>query len=119
MSDTWITDINHYLDDDGELNQDLPNQALSIALHICSIVEWVTVLPYGGLYLTNVACRRSPGRRRCTGTIHAHYSQEDDAIIWYCPICRDKGAIYGWQGTLWDRRHEYDWRKYRQGHDPA
>lgn len=107
MSDTWITDLRHYLDDDGDLAP-LPNQALNIALHLCSIVEWMTSLPQRDIHATNVTCRRSPGRKRCTGPIHANFIENGSVIRWSCLICGDNGIIRGWQETRWDRRQEFE-----------
>ena len=41
MGDRWITDIQHFLED-GEIPEGLPSRALAIALHLGSIVSWVT-----------------------------------------------------------------------------
>lgn len=113
MADTWITDMTHYLDRDGELG-DLPTPALNLALFQGSIVSWVTShgRPEGGLEdaeKTNVYCRRSPGRRRCRGQIRAGFDAGSSAILWHCPVCGDQGYIRGWEATLWDRSFDWKW----------
>ncbi len=100
---TFVTDLRHYLDEDGNL-PDLHPRALSLALHQGAIVEWMTMsLPGGQTEVTNVYCRRRPRRRRCRGQIHARFHPVTDAIIWRCPHCGDNGIIDGWAGTRWDR----------------
>jgi hypothetical protein len=105
MGDTWVTDMRHYLDEEGLLPETLPGPALSIALFLGSIVGWVTSHPEGTYEETNVPCRRTPGRRRCLGDIFARVDAAQAAITWECPICGDNGYIRGWEGTLWDRRN--------------
>ncbi len=100
---TYVTDLRHYLDDDGNL-PDMHPRALSLALHQGAIVEWMTMaLPNDETEVTNVYCRRRPRRRRCLGQIHARFHPVTDAIHWRCPHCGDNGIIDGWAGTRWDR----------------
>jgi hypothetical protein len=103
MSDTWITDIRHYLDPSGHLPSELPGPALNLALFLGSIIEWMTSQAVTSVERTNVCCRRSPGRRRCPGKIIAVFEEDTDVILWRCPLCGDNGYIRGWRGTLWDR----------------
>lgn len=103
MADTWITDMEHYLEE-GVLASDLPNAALNLALHLGAITAWMTSRDSSAPQRTNVPCRRSPGRRRCLGEIQAMIRAEDGTIVWRCPTCGDNGEICGWPGTGWDRR---------------
>lgn len=105
MGDTWITDMRHYLED-GCFSRDMPTPALNIALHLGSIVAWMTSRESTGLQRTNVPCRRSPGRRRCATEIEAEFKGPGGTIAWRCPTCDDNGYISGWQGTPWDRRKD-------------
>jgi len=61
MGDTWITDIRYYLDETGNL-PDIPTPAINIALHLVSIVAWMTSCRGSDVERTNVFCRRSPNR---------------------------------------------------------
>lgn len=94
---TWVTDIRHYLED-GNLVHGMPTPALTIALHLGSIVAWMTSQESTSVQRTNVPCRRSPGRKRCTAEIEAKFESPDEAIVWRCPKCGDNGYIHGWQG---------------------
>jgi hypothetical protein len=104
MSNTWVTDMQHYLDGAGGLGK-MPGAALNLALLLGSIVSWMTSRPAAELERTNVPCRRSPGRRRCTGEIYARFDSEEIGIIWECLTCHDNGYIHGWERTPWDRGH--------------
>jgi len=99
-----ITDLQHFLDENGAIPEDIPAPARNLALFLCSIVGWVTSHEVGRYERTNVLCRRSPGRRRCAGIIHAWLGADDATIIWECPNCHDFGTIRGWEETPWDRR---------------
>ena len=101
MGGTWVVDMRHYLDETGSLG-DMPSRVVHLALYFGSIVAWMTSHP-DGAQPTNVVCRRSPGRRPCTGEIAASYEDDRSVIAWACPFCGDKGFIHGWEGTMWDR----------------
>lgn len=100
---SYVTDLWHFLDDDGRLPESLPEPALNLALHQGAIVEWMTAVLLEDIEVTNVACRRRPRRRRCRGRIVARFKPDGAAIEWRCPACGDNGIIYGWAGTPWDR----------------
>ncbi|MEW6229661.1 MAG: hypothetical protein AB1700_16480, partial [Bacillota bacterium] len=103
---TYVTNMQHYLDLNHGVPEDIPGPALNIGLFLGSIVGWVTTHKDMPKERTNVPCRRSPGRRRCSGTVYAWFDADGSTIIWECPICHDNGVIRGWEGTLWDRRRE-------------
>ena len=106
MPTVTVTDLRHFLDEDGQLPDELPGPALRLVRHHGAIVEWVTIWNLYAPNPTNVACRRRPGRTPCPGTIVAGTADDSDAIVWICPECRDQGWIGGWQGTPWDRTDE-------------
>jgi hypothetical protein len=100
---TWVIDVRHYLEEDGDELSTASGPALNLALFVTSIVAWVTDhLPQGDPH-TNVTCIRRPGRRRCTGDIMAELDEASGSIHWQCPWCGENGIISGWQGTVWDR----------------
>ncbi len=103
MRETWVTDMQHYLDESGHV-ADMPRPALNLALFLGSIVAWMTSRDVKRIEWTNVPCRRSPRRQRCRGEIYARFDPEDGAIIWECLLCQDNGYIRGWEGSPWDRQ---------------
>jgi hypothetical protein len=77
---------------------------LRLAVFFGAIVAWVTDHLPDGEWLTNVPCRRSPGRRRCRGDIVAALDPASGYLVWHCPLCGDNGWIHGWEDTRWDRQ---------------
>ena len=99
MGNTWIVDLRHYLTPAGAMAQ-MTSRARILAEYFASIVVDAT---------TNlddpptVRCRRRPGHRPCSGIVMPYPSaDENDDILWHCPVCHDNGIISGWQNTLWD-----------------
>ncbi len=101
MPDTWVTKLEHYLDDDGEFPVDLPGPARSLATFFARVVASVTGEGEG-----SVPCRRRPGRKPCGGEILGVLDTERSEIDWHCTECGDNGVLSGWAGTKWDRRRE-------------
>ena len=106
MANTWVTDMRHYLNELGELPEEMPSPALRLALFQGSIVAWMTATDCldGQTSRTNVNCRRNPDRLPCPGEIIAFFEVNSEVIVWECPLCEDNGRISGWEGTSWDRR---------------
>jgi hypothetical protein len=103
---TWVTDMRHFLDAAVAIPEGIPGPALSLSLFLGAIVAWVTSGRSSTDPRTNVACRRSPRRRRCPGEIVASLEVDGSTILWRCPACGDNGVTRGWEGTPWDRRPE-------------
>ena len=99
-----IANLQHFLDEYGDIPDDLPGPARKIALFLGSVAAWVTINPAARFNQTNVPCRRSPGHRLCTGTVFAELDSDGATIAWECSVCGDNGLIRGWEGTMWDRR---------------
>ena len=97
-----ITNLQHFLDSQGAIPENIPGPAHRLSLFLGAIVGWVTSHPVGQAERSNVPCRRRPGRRRCSGFIEA-WLEPDSTIRWVCPHCQDNGIIRGWEHTLWDR----------------
>ena len=104
MGNTWVTNILHCLDDNGEFAVK-SGPARRVAEHMCAIVEDVTSRPADADWETAVPCRRRPGHKPCNGVIIAGYAKNDPTtIVWGCLACHDEGYISGWQETTWDKR---------------
>ncbi len=103
MANTYITDVRHYLDEDGDDLAEMPGPALNLAMFMSSIVAWATNNEPEADSWTNVWCFRRPGRTRCRGEILATCDRGSGEILWHCPWCGVNGVIRGWEGTLWDR----------------
>lgn len=100
MIGPWITDIRHFLDEQGRVPGDLP----AVPRYMGAIVAAACPLSAGRVFPLDLRCRRRPGHESCPGSVHASIDSETAEISWFCPCCGDHGRIYGWQGSPWDRR---------------
>ena len=96
MSTTWITDINDFLDEDGEV-ADLPLPAQRLFAHVTSIIVMATNTEADAPPEYQVRCRRRPNRKLCSGMIQTDLDDETGDIVWWCPVCNDTGVISSWQ----------------------
>ncbi len=101
MANTWIVNLQHYLNQDGSIGIE-SSSGRRLAGHFAAIVQEASGDIDGEGRFPKVRCRRKPGRKPCAGEIESYIDPEDDAIVWRCPVCGDNGAIGGWAGTLWD-----------------
>ena len=99
MGNAWITDLRRFLNEDRN-RVDMSNRARRLVDYFGSIVKKVTTRQ-GGALATGVRCRKRFRHKPCWGEIIA-FIDEQDAISWSCPVCRDNGVISGWKGTIWD-----------------
>jgi hypothetical protein len=107
MGDTWITDLTHFLDQNGRI-EPMPGPARLLAEHFTSIVLMASHAEDARSPEYQVRCRRRPARKRCPGYIEADMDSETDEIMWWCPMCGDNGYIRNWKGTIWDLSHDSD-----------
>lgn len=101
MGDTWVTDLIHFLNEDGSIAP-TEGPARRLAEHLVAIVAMISrpeLIPPAEY---RVRCRRRPGRKPCTGLIQADLDPKTEDIDWWCPVCGDKGCISNWKGTMWD-----------------
>jgi hypothetical protein len=93
-----VTDLSHFLTKEGAIAP-MPVQARRLAEFLGNVVAAATT-PNADPH--RVQCWRRPGRKPCPGAIETDF-EEDDRIVWWCPVCGENGYISHWQGTLWDR----------------
>jgi hypothetical protein len=97
---TLITDISHFLNEDGDLSLDY-GPARNLAEHLTAIIAMVSH-PSPTPIEFAVFCRRRPNRIQCKGQIEGGIDPDTGTIIWWCPECADTGFISNWQDTFWD-----------------
>jgi len=102
MGNTWIINMTHYLDPEGNIPP-LPGRALRLAEYFGAIVSATTAGASGVSGNSGVSCRRRPKTKPCPGTILSVLEEDCAEIQWWCPCCDDRGVIRGWEGTVWDR----------------
>jgi len=100
MTDTYITDITHYLDDSGNLVEEMPGPARKLASFLVLIIDVVTPDCSKVSVDTEIPCRK----KGCFGKILARFEPDSEEILWHCTNCSHKGVIRNWQKTKWDQR---------------
>ena len=100
MSGTYVIDITHYLDDEGELPAELPRPARKLASFVVLVIDAVTQDIPAHEHDTHIRCRKDG----CRGSIRASLTSTNDEIVWYCPDCGYNGVIRNWQGTKWNQQ---------------
>lgn len=97
---TYITDLRHFLNEEGEIPGVLPQEARELASFLVLIVDAVTsVYPDPKWSIeTGITCR-SPG---CRGEIVCALDADEGLIHWYCLDCGADGTISGWRASRWD-----------------
>ena len=101
MAETWITDITHFLDEEGGIIT-RPPRARNLAESLTAIIIMASFPEpdYPPEYL--VRCRRRLNHKPCREEIVGFVDPETDYIVWMCPVCGDRGLISNWHGTIWD-----------------
>ena len=101
MAETWITDITHFLDEDGDMITE-PQQARKLGEYLAAIIVMASYIEPEFPEKYQVSCRRRPNRKPCLEDVLAYVDPESEDIYWKCPKCGDRGLISNWQGTIWD-----------------
>jgi hypothetical protein len=101
MGNIWVTDLTHFLTDAGELGPK-SGPARKLAEYLTKIVVDATTESWEPRKVP-VSCRRRPRRKPCVGVIGTDIDPDTEAIMWWCPVCKDKGTITNWQGSRWNR----------------
>jgi hypothetical protein len=100
MAGTYITDLHHFLDPDGNVVASMPSEARQIASFLVLIVDGVTQMGLHEFDEVGIRCRS----KKCQGSILARIDSLSEEIEWHCPVCGHCGVIRNWQKTNWDLR---------------
>lgn len=73
--------------------------------YLGEIVSAATLAPPGSEVSTFIRCRRRPDRKVCDGLIRLRLQENPAELIWWCPVCGDKGVIRNWKGVPWSFSH--------------
>jgi len=95
-----VVDINHWLDENGDLPIE-PPQLRRNALRVVQLIEYGGPVEVGHMRETLVPCTKKPGRKACPGLMWV-VKEADQRIFAFCMACRkDEMSISGWQDTQW------------------
>lgn len=101
MTKTYVTDITHFLDKNGELIE-MPGPARKLASFLVLLIDATTQACPARDSDTHIRCRTIA----CRGSIRASLASRDDEISWHCPECGHNGVIRNWRETKWDQRRQ-------------
>ena len=95
----YITKMTHFLDEDGNIPEQMPKEARELASFMALVIDATTGYESESGFETGVRCFE----KRFDGMIQSEILfDEDDEIHWMCSKCDNEGIISEWQGTRWD-----------------
>ena len=101
MNRNFISDINHFLDENGAIPSTLTPEGKDVAEGLSKIIACVTQGPRKSPK-TDVRCWSELNREMCAGEIDAGIDLQKFTILWNCEKCGDSGSISNWENTFWD-----------------
>ncbi len=93
-----ISNLTHFLDDQGNIPKQMPKEARELANFLALIVDATTKTMPSTLSTTDIRCFQ----KGCHGEVKSAIRQKESEIHWYCPDCKNEGVISHWKGTRWD-----------------
>ena len=98
MPSTDITDLQYYLDENGEIDAQMPKENRQLASFIALLVDEVSDVDTSHANKLTLRCKTVG----CNGTISAAIDDSKE-IVWLCPKCGHNGVVQNWSNTKWDR----------------
>ena len=92
----YVTNFQHFLDEQGNIPKDIPKDARELANFLALLIDDATSGDYDAE--PTITCKE----KGCEGLTVAFITDNPDEIYWVCPICKTKGVITDWRGTKWD-----------------
>ena len=101
MNLNFVTNITHFLDENGAIPKKLTKEGRVIADGLGEVITCVTSGPRKSPQ-TDVLCWSEINNNLCAGKIDAGIDLENSNILWSCKKCGDRGSISSWENTFWD-----------------
>jgi hypothetical protein len=92
----YISNMTHFLDETGNIPQEMPKEARELASFFALVVDQATQKNPDASF--SLHCFN----KKCNGLINCELSKDSEEIIWECSKCSNSGRISFWQGTRWD-----------------
>jgi len=96
MAEMYITDFQHFLDEQGNIPKNMRSEARELANFLALLIDDASSLDYDAE--PTIRCIE----KGCEGLIVPTYIDENDEIFWVCVKCKTKGVITNWRGSKWD-----------------
>ena len=97
----YITNFQHFLNEEGNIPTDLPKKARELANFLALLIDDASTGDYDAE--PTIRCIENG----CEGLIVPTWVQENDEIHWVCIKCKTKGVITDWKGTKWDNDSDF------------
>ena len=94
----FITNMTHFLNEDGNIPRDIPKEARELGNFLSLIVDTTTSYGKQELYPTGIRCFE----KNCEGIIQSEMIEDDSEIHWLCSECSNEGYISEWENTQWN-----------------
>ena len=89
----YISDFQHFLDEQGNFPKNMPKAARELANFLALLIDDASSLDYDAA--PTIRCIEKGSE----GLIVPTYIDEDDEIFWVCVKCKTKGVITNWRGS--------------------
>ena len=100
MAHNFITNLQHYLDETGQIPANMLPEARKMASFLTALVESVT--SHQDEAENGINSGLTCPMDRCSGLVSGQYHGFAAPITWKCPKCGSKGDISDWQNSIWD-----------------
>lgn len=98
MPRSYVTDLRHFLDEDG---QPAPGPAGALRRYLGRIAESGSVMQIGEGGKIGLCCANPSQRKRCGGQLFVGRTAAD-SLEWQCTRCAENGLLSGWAKTQFD-----------------
>jgi len=92
----YITNINHFLDENGNIAADMNVSGRKMASFLAMIIDHSTAQQEGEITDIDIRCNK----RGCHGAILAEVNRPENIIYWGWKDCDHEGMISEWKGSL-------------------
>jgi len=99
-----ITNIQHFLDENGEV-PNISQEATELLIFLSAVIEAASSKYDSPVTFANTKCRNMTDGESCPGEIEVWVYAEDNTIGWECLECGEEGVVTHWEGTQWDKRN--------------
>lgn len=90
--------MQHFLDEQGNIPKQMPNETRELASFFTLVVDLTTKSYSITLTPTEIRCFN----KGCQGTINSALSRANGEIRWHCSDCENEGVINHWKQTKWN-----------------
>ena len=98
MTNTYVTNLQDFLDIDGEIITDMPVEARQMASFLALVVDEASRRRSAIAAETSLRCKADDCHGQVLGSL-----RKPDEVIWECRVCGMNGVIRNWKDTKWDQ----------------